>query len=48
MSMAPVEADGDGDSDVLPDDGEVDPDYMLSELHRRVFLHNKTYGFAIT
>jgi hypothetical protein len=38
--MAPVEADGDDDSDVLPDDDEVDPDYMLSELHRRVFLHN--------
>jgi hypothetical protein len=38
ISAAPVEADD--DSDVLPDDDEVDPDYMLSELHRRVFLHN--------
>jgi hypothetical protein len=36
MSAAPVE----DDSNILPDDDEVDPDYMLSELHRRVFLHN--------
>jgi hypothetical protein len=28
------------DSNILPDDNEVDPDYMLLELHRRVFLHN--------
>jgi hypothetical protein len=35
MSATPVE----DNSDVLPDD-DVDPDYMLSELHRRVFLHN--------
>jgi hypothetical protein len=28
------------DSDILSDDEEFDPDYMLSELHRRVFLHN--------
>jgi hypothetical protein len=40
MSMALVEANGDSDSDVLSDDDEVDPNYMLLELHRRVFLHN--------
>jgi hypothetical protein len=40
MSVALVEVDSDSDSDVFPDDDEVDPDYMLSELHRRVFLHN--------
>jgi hypothetical protein len=40
MSAAPVEVDSDSDSDVLPDDDEVDPDYILSELHRRVFLYN--------
>jgi hypothetical protein len=28
------------DSDILLDDKEVDPNYMLSELHRPVFLHN--------
>ena len=28
------------DSDILPNDEEIDPNYMLSELHRRVFLHN--------
>jgi hypothetical protein len=35
MSAAPVE----DDSDVLPNDN-VDPNYMLSELHRQVFLYN--------
>jgi len=38
--MAPVEANSDNDSDILSDDDEVDPDYMLSELHRWVFLYN--------
>ena len=41
ISTALVDLDQeDDDTDVLPDDDEVDPDYMLSELHRRVFLHN--------
>jgi hypothetical protein len=30
----------DDDADVLLNDDEVDPDYMLSELYCRVFLHN--------
>jgi hypothetical protein len=30
----------DDNANVLPNDDEVDPDYILSELHRRVFLHN--------
>ena len=34
------EVEGEDSSNVLPNDDEVDPDYMLSELHRRVFLHN--------
>ena len=34
MSMAPVEANSNSDSNVLPDDNEVDPNYMLLELHR--------------
>jgi len=36
MSAALVE----DDSNVLFDDDEVDPDYILLELHRRVFLYN--------
>jgi hypothetical protein len=40
MSTASVEANSDGDSDVLPDDDEVNPNYILSELHRRLFLYN--------
>jgi hypothetical protein len=41
MSAALVEeVEGEDSSNVLPNDDEVDPDYMLSELHRRVFLHN--------
>jgi len=28
------------DTNILPYDDDIDPDYMLSELHRRVFLHN--------
>jgi len=28
------------DSNVLSNDDEIDPDYMLLELHRRVFLYN--------
>jgi hypothetical protein len=30
----------DNDTNVLSNNDEVDPDYMLLELHRRVFLHN--------
>jgi hypothetical protein len=41
ISIAPVDLDDDtNDTDVLPYDDDVDPDYMLSELHRRVFLYN--------
>jgi hypothetical protein len=41
MSAALVEeVEGEDSSNVLPDDDEVNPDYILSELHRRVFLHN--------
>jgi hypothetical protein len=40
MSIAPVEVDSDKDSDVLPINDKVDPDYMLLELHHRVFLYN--------
>jgi hypothetical protein len=46
--MAPGEADGDSDSDVLPNDGEVNPDYMLLELHRRVFLYNAKEARKLT
>ena len=41
MSIAPVDLDKENnDANVLPDDNEVDPNYMLSELYCRVFLHN--------
>jgi hypothetical protein len=41
MSATPIEeVEGESDSDVLLDDDKVDPDYMLLELHRRVFLYN--------
>jgi hypothetical protein len=40
ISIAPVEVDSDKDSNVLPINNEVDPDYILSELHHWVFLHN--------
>jgi hypothetical protein len=41
ISTALVDLDQeDNNADVLPNDDEVDPDYMLSELHCRVFLHN--------
>jgi hypothetical protein len=41
ISMALVDLDNDAnDTDILPHDNDVDPDYMLSELHRRVFLLN--------
>jgi hypothetical protein len=34
------EVEGESDSDVLSNDDEIDPDYILSELYRRVFLYN--------
>jgi hypothetical protein len=41
MSAALVEeVEGKSNSNVLPKDDEVDPDYMLLELHHRVFLYN--------
>jgi hypothetical protein len=40
MSTTLVEVESDGDFDVLSDDDEIDPNYILSELHCRVFLHN--------
>jgi hypothetical protein len=40
ISAAPIEVND--DSNVLPGlkDDDVDPDYVLSELHRRVLTHN--------
>jgi hypothetical protein len=39
-SSTAIGIEANNDSDVLPNDDEIDPDYMLSELYRRVFLHN--------
>jgi hypothetical protein len=39
--MAPVDLDNNTNNiNVLSYNDDVDPNYMLSELHRRVFLHN--------
>jgi hypothetical protein len=41
MSITPVDLNKENnDANVLPDDNEVDPNYMLSELYCRVFLYN--------
>jgi hypothetical protein len=38
--MALIEANSNNNSNVLSNDNEVNPNYILSELHRRVFLYN--------
>jgi len=41
ISIAPIDLDDNANNtDILPYDNNVDPDYMLLELYRRVFLHN--------
>ena len=40
MSITLVEVNSDEDSNVLSINNKVNPNYMLSELHRRVFLYN--------
>jgi len=39
-STAPIEVNDDSDDLLSLKDDNVDPDYILSELHRRVFTHN--------
>ena len=41
ISMALVDLDNNAnDTNILPYNDDVDPNYMLLELHRRVFLYN--------
>ena len=40
FSSTATEIEANNDSNVLPNNNEINPNYMLSELYHQVFLHN--------